>query len=233
MKKHLLYLIPLLVVMAYLLFFSNVLKQKKQNIPSDPRMDSVDLYIREGRIDSAYSLLQRIIIDPKDALTFDSALSLQSQIQKIVLLDLDGSHIDVMLQLTSEEYENLLKHSLKKKFLSHPLLNDFYLKKLYEKSIQSSNNITPIYSQEPQPDTNQRREYAQTLSETYADLGFEITVMVAGTNNNELVLRSPVFDETWFAKFDSGGDLEAWHNLGFTRVQIENGSGFVRHKEWD
>jgi len=233
MKKAAIYLIPIILIIVYFLFFSQIFKSGEQEVHTDNRMDTVELYITEGRIDSAYSLLQHIITQPKDARSYDSALSLQIQIQKIVLLELGGSHIDVLLQLTGEEYESLLKHTLKKRFLSNPVLNDYYVKKLYEKSIQDSDTTVLRYSDNPKPDKDELQEYARVLRDTYTDLGFEISVTVSGKDYNELVLRSPVFDDTWYAKFDSGGDLEAWHGFGFKRVQIENGAGFVRSKEWD
>ena len=233
MKKILIYFLPIILVFVYLFFFTKIFRSAEPKPHTDSRMDTVDLYIKEGRIDSAFSLLQKIISDPGDAQTYDSALSLQLQIQKIVLLDFSGSHIDVLLQLTGEEYESLLNHTLKKQFLSNPVLNEYYVRKLYEKSLQNQENSDSPPPGDSKLDANQLRDYAAMVRKTYADLGFEITVRVIGKDSNELVLQSPVFNDTWYTKFDSGGDLEAWHSLGFMRVQIENGSGYVRAKEWD
>jgi hypothetical protein len=93
--------------------------------------------------------------------------------------------------------------------------------------------FTQFASEEPpNSDAEVRRSYAAKLLETYTDLGFEISISVSGVSNERLTLSSPVFDDDWFSKFENGGDLEAWHTIGFKYIQIENGSGFVRSKEW-
>jgi len=228
MKKNFLFIIPLLIIVSYFLFFSDITDNSVERQPLDSRMAVVELYINAGRIDSAYTLLQTVINDTPDQLTYDSALSLQLQIQKIVLLDIPGKHTDALLELNSSEYELLQKNQLEKQFLSNPVLNEYYLNKL-----QQNTEYTEVISKEQQkPDAEVRRSYASKLLKSYTDLGFEISINVSGASNERLTLISPVFDDDWFSKFEKGGDLDAWHTIGFEYIQIENGSGYVRSKKW-
>ncbi len=191
-------------------------------------MAIVDTYILSGQIDSAYTVLQDIIKDTPDQNTYDSALSLQLQIQRIILLDIPGKQTDALLELSAAEYELLQSNQLEKQFLSNPRLNNYYLQKLH-KANEQSQSVTVT---QENSNAENRRNYAEDLLKSYNELGFEISIQVSGDENENMTLKSPVFNDEWFTKFATGGDLEAWHAIGFKKIQIEDGSSYIRTKEW-
>jgi hypothetical protein len=203
----------------------------------------VDNYIRQNQLDSAAFYLDRIIAQ-KNYVThrtqlLDSAQALRWQIKQIGMLDTGNIYIGVLLNLSDREYEDFLNNKLNKRYLGHPELNRIYLNKLYANNrrgsqISGGSTLSAAgSSRHTSTDAIARRkEYAETIKNSFTELGFDISVEISGVDNARLILTAPEFNDEWFEKFESDSAMVEWHNLGFNQIEIRNNSGYSKTKSW-
>lgn len=252
MKKRLIIpaLILILVLMAgiYWIYTSNpsgffYFHQDPRDKELSSYMKKTGQFIQDNRLDSAANYLRLILARENDSTTdlklVDSAHALQWQVKQIGLLDTGNIYIGILMQLNDQEYEDFLNRRLVKKYLGHPDLNRLFLEKLYRKSQpwdqttpeagNQSNSTVPSASGNP---AQVRRLLAESIKSSFSDLGFDISVEIKGEDSTKLVLIAPEFDDRWFEKFENDSDMAEWQHMGFTQVEIRNGSGYVKVKNW-
>jgi hypothetical protein len=217
------------------------------NIPDYGRstvlLEKADRFIRQRQLDSAGYYLDLIIDQRKDpaldSRLLDTAQALRWQIKQINLLDTGNIYVGILLRMADQEYEDFLNEKYTKRYLGHPDLNNLFLNKLYSKNQNRQQSSTGL--EYPAAGSSKisaaesiamRKELAETIKNSFVNLGFEITVGISGTENTHLILYAPEFNDEWFEKFENDSAMSEWHQFGFTQVEIRGDSGYVKVKTW-
>ncbi len=206
-------------------------------------IEKADRFIQQNRLDSAGHYLDLIIAGRNDSTIssrlLDTAQALRWQIKQIGLLDTGNIYIGVLLNMSDQEYEDFLNKRYSKKYLGHPELNNLFLNKLYSKNQNWDQASTaariPASGSSPGNETDAivlRKEFAETIKNSFLNLGFDITAEITGIDNTKLTLSAPEFNDEWFKKFESDSAMSEWHNLGFQQIEIRGDSGYFRVKTW-
>jgi phage FluMu protein gp41 len=252
MSKNILILIALvvLVIAAGLLYqqpcggWLNIFRASTtDHDPSAILIEKADRFIRQARLDSAGHYLDLVITRRNDSTIssplLDTAEALRRQIKQISLLDTGNLYIGVLLNMADREYDDFLKGKYQKKYLGHPELNKLFLNKLYSKNQNwdqaTSGSAAAAAGSTPDEATqaiNRRKEFAETIKNSFLNLGFDLTVEITGINSTKLILSAPEFDDGWFEKFESDSAMADWHNLGFQQIEIRGDSGYFKVKTW-
>ena len=247
--------ILLIIVLVVLVTAAGLLYQKPRgwlNIfrattpdygPSAILIEKADRFIRQDRLDSAGHYLDLIIARRNDSTLssslLDTAQALRWQIRQIGMLDTGNLYIGVLLNMADQDYEDFLNRKYQKKYLGHPELNKLFINKLYSKNQNrdqaGGGSETPAADSSPDQAAqaiNLRKEFAETIKNSFSTLGFDIAVEITGINNTRLILSAAEFDDSWFEKFESDSAMADWHNLGFQQIEIRGDSGYFKVRTW-
>lgn len=77
-----------------------------------------------------------------------------------------------------------------------------------------------------------RKNYQKELRNSFLDMGLDIDVLVTGKNNTQLILTFVLFSDVWFRKFETGGNFNSWHELGFNRIDLRDNYDYHRYIYW-
>jgi len=216
--------------------------------------------IESNQIDSAYSILNETVNmgekgwKPRSA---DSASNLMREIETFRGRQKVESVRSFFVAMSDYDYDLLKKISLKKQYFNNAKLNEEYMRILYdnrnnrqrfiaeekallakaERERKRQEYLRAIEEKKQKQEIEKaasifRKEYAKTLRNEFLDLGFDINVQVAGENNTRLILTFVLFNEVWMRKFETSGNFDAWHKLGFNRVDLKDGYNYHRYMYW-
>lgn len=68
-----------------------------------------------------------------------------------------------------------------------------------------------------------RREYGNKLRDKFLDDGMDIKVSTSGTSSNRLYFKYALFNDVWVHKFQKGSLIDEIKEMGFKKVDFDNG----------
>lgn len=191
-------------------------------------MQKTQELIDSKNLDSAKTYLNLMLSKNNKSELYDSASVILKELKQLDELDINIS-MKILFAMSDEEYQQFSNKTLKKNYLSHPRLNTYYVNKLYA---ESENWFKDNKDEHVVAKPGSRKYYESVLRNSFLELGYDIDVYVTGEHNQILILTSSFFDADWFQKFKTGGDMDEWHSLGFSRVEISDGKNFQQSDGW-
>jgi hypothetical protein len=203
--------------------------------------------------------LLNLRVDVKVSHLYQQANDLIADILKYKQFYNNEGYKDILLEMNEEEYKKLLNDEYTKKFVSHNHLNDLYIQSFYDKRFERPKLIREENKREAEKERRRlkaqrtydkrmeleekkrhrryevsssfnRKQFGKTFRVYWLDRGMDVDVKVSGKNNTRLTLTHVLFSDVWAHKFKKEGDLQAWRDLGFKRVDLR--SGFDYHVYW-
>ena len=133
-------------------------------------------------------------------------------------LQLSLKNLDsIILKFPNTKEAKRAKYLLSKK----DSLNSLFDKVQLEKQIANDEMLLP-----------ERKTYQENLRNLFLDKGFDIKVTVSGDKYDEMVLEFVLFNDVWFRKFETNGDFDNWHKLGFKKITLSDNNGYQMSKQY-
>lgn len=134
-------------------------------------------------------------------------------------LQLSIKNLDsIILKFPNTKEAKRAKYLLSKK----DSLNSLFDRVQLEKQITNDKLLLP-----------ERKAYQKDLRNIFLDQGFDIKVTVSGENYDEMELEFVLFNDVWFRKFETNGNFDNWHKLGFKKITLSDNNGYRMSTEFE
>jgi len=253
------FFIPCCVLICIILVAMQIESKNKAKVAMENIKQSDKFYmdaessIEKGDIKAASAFLAVAISLRHSANAIDNEKfnDLNNQLKT---LKLEKTEHNYLLLLSADDYATLdngkfTKHFLRNEILNKMLIDDMYnnrnrineLKANKEEQKRKDEMARKIQEEQDEAEYNaliatfaaKRDKYANELRNRYLDAGLDIKVFVSGKDNTQLILKYVLFNDVWMRKFKTSGQLEEWHSLGFTYIEIRDGYNYSKYVSWD
>jgi hypothetical protein len=243
---------------AVLLFFAihmflaskNIEKEKAQLIfKSDSITVVAESLIAKGNVQKACSLLSIATNIVKTSVA-DSNCKAKNILKDINIFKEEQKRHSFLVALSQKDFAALKQNSLSTSFVKNEYVNKILINDMFEnvnkreylikqkavlqKEMERVNRIEQkkIELAISEGAALKRKRYEGELRNRFLDMGLDIKVNVTGINNKRMILTFSLFNDVWGRKFDTNGNFEMWHGMGFTRIDLTDGYDYSRYWHW-